>query len=474
MTVLALASHFHALLVASVRLRFENLDLIDDLSEAKEQAETASRAKSLLLANVGHELRTPLALILGPTRQLLSEAAINDHARRELETVERSAQALLKHVNDLLDVAKLDAGRMEIEPTRVDAVALVRRTASLFDIVAAERRIELSVDTPDALEIVADQTKIERVLLNLLSNAIKFTPRGGRVEVRSERVGEHARLTVRDTGVGIDPAALPHLFERFWQADSSPTRRQGGLGLGLAVVRHLVELHGGTVSAASEGKGAGATFTVTLPVLVADERALDMPSRTVEGAAADSARLRGVRVLVVDDDVDTCEIVGRVLESAGADVRTCLSADEALATMDRWLPDILVSDIAMPGEDGFTLIRKVRARTVEEGGGLAAVALSAYGRAEDRRKALAAGFHVHVGKPIEPDELVDVVARATQGAVPAQPRHRASRSCPGHRHAAGRARAARPCSPRRGRALPSRRRRPRRSPPPAYGGIPEP
>jgi len=224
------------------------------------------------------------------------------------------------------------------------------------------------------------------------------------------------RLTVADNGAGIEPAVLPRLFERFSQADSSITRAQGGLGLGLAVVRHLVELHGGTVGAASEGEGRGATFTVTLPLLPLPKSVDDPQPRTppdAEPGAGKTLRFPGLKALVVDDDQDTCKIVGTVLERAGAEVRTCLSASQALTVMDSWVPDVLVSDIAMPEEDGYTLIRKVRARRTEEGGRMAAVALTAYGRSEDRMKALSAGFQVHLGKPIEPSQLVRVVASVT-------------------------------------------------------------
>jgi signal transduction histidine kinase len=827
-TTLVLASMMRALFVDSLRLRFENLGLIADLSRAKDDAETASRAKSLLLANVSHELRTPLALILGPTRHLLRAGTGDADARRDLETVERNAQALLKHVTDLLDVAKLEAGRLEIDRSPVDITALVRRTVSLFDVVAAERRVALTVETPASLRLMADPTKLERVLLNLLSNAMKFVPDGGRVRVgvrvqgpdvvlavedngpgvpaasreviferfrrgdddttrrfggtglglaiakeiveghggrievgdgadggalfrvtlpagvpagvtavpldrgarealdevarqtvaelrrpsepaaamhgeggeglvlviednpdmsrflvdclavdhqvatafdgrqgvaqalalkpdviltdlwmplmagdalvreirghaelegipivvltakadddmrvqllrdgvldfltkpvtaeelrarvancvmlkrtrdvlqgalssqsrdvalmadelaaanrakdeflailshelrtpltpiltwssllrqghpelvargleviernarlqarlvedlldvsraitgklrlnvspiavgpviqaaidsvrpaaeakgvvleaglqpdpglvsgdpdrlqqvmwnllsnavkftaRGGRVAiglacveDHLRITVSDNGAGIEPAVLPRLFDRFWQADRSTTRAHGGLGLGLAVVRHLVELHGGTVRADSEGEGRGATFTVTLPMVsrrtsVADER---VPADEEHTAAP---TLQGLKVLVVDDDEDTCETISAVLATAGAEVRTCLSASQALTAMDVWVPDILVSDIAMPGEDGYTLIRKVRARTTEAGGGIIAVALTAYGRTEDRMQALSAGFQMHVGKPVEPNQLVRIVASLT-------------------------------------------------------------
>jgi CheY-like chemotaxis protein len=227
--------------------------------------------------------------------------------------------------------------------------------------------------------------------------------------VRLTHTGEHVRIAVSDDGAGIDAVLLPRLFERFWQADTSATRKQGGLGLGLAVVRHLVELHGGTVRVESEGEGRGATFTVTLPVLSHAKPADDPHRFPPSGALA----LRGLKVLVVDDDADTCELVEAILKRAGAEVRACLSAKDALSAMDSWLPDLLVSDIAMPGDDGYALIRKVRARKTEDGGGMVAVALTAYGQSEDRMKALSAGFQMHVRKPIEPSQLVSIVASVT-------------------------------------------------------------
>jgi CheY-like chemotaxis protein/anti-sigma regulatory factor (Ser/Thr protein kinase) len=259
--------------------------------------------------------------------------------------------------------------------------------------------------------VSGDPERLQQVVWNLVSNAVKFTPRGGRVAVRVTRTGHEVRLAVSDSGAGIERASLPRLFERFWQSDSSTTRTHGGLGLGLAVVRHLVELHGGTVHAESEGEGRGATFTITLPALAA-ARAGDesRPHQSAQRAATSAPRLEGLRLLVVDDDQDTCQIIGTVLEAEGAAVRTCLSASQALQGLETWVPNILESDIAMPGEDGYTLIRKIRARKAEAGGRMMAVALTAYGGDEDRMRALSAGFQMHLGKPIEPNQLVSAVA----------------------------------------------------------------
>jgi signal transduction histidine kinase len=383
-----------------------------DLATLADELAAASRAKDEFLAVLSHELRSPLTPILSWSSLLREghlDPATSTHA---LETIERSARLQARIVEDILDVSRAITGklRLNVRPITLDpviqaAIDAVRPAAEAKDI-ALEARVE-----PDGGVVSGDPQRLQQVVWNLLSNAIKFTPRGGRVAVHLAHTEDHVQVTVVDDGAGIDPASLPRLFDRFWQADSSITRAQGGLGLGLAVVRHLVELHGGTVRAESEGEGRGATFTVALPLLTLRRSAVDMqPGASPGEAAAKPLRFRGLKVLVVDDDQDTCEIVGAVLKRAGAEVRTCLSASQALDAIDTCVPDVLVSDIGMPDEDGYTLIRKVRARTKEEGGRVVAVALTAYGRSEDRLKALSAGFQVHVGKPIEPSQLVRVVA----------------------------------------------------------------
>jgi signal transduction histidine kinase len=377
-----------------------------DLATLADELAAANRAKDEFLAVLSHELRTPLTPILNWSH-LLREGRLDGPATaRAIEAIERNARLQVRIVGDLLDVSRVIAGKMRlnVQPVALDPVisAVVDSVRAAADAkgIALDARFD-----PEMCLVSGDPERLQQVVWNLVSNAIKFTPRGGRVEIRLARVGEHQHLTVHDDGCGINPALIPRLFERFWQADSSTTRAQGGLGLGLAVVRHLVELHGGTVRAESEGEGLGATLTVTLPVLSATK-----PIDVVAPRAPANRKILGLKVLVVDDEEDTCEIVGAVLQGAGAEVRTCLSATQALSAMDSWVPDILVSDIAMPGEDGYALIRKVRARRLEEGGRVPAVALSAYGRSEDRMKALLAGFQVHVGKPVEPGRLVSIVA----------------------------------------------------------------
>jgi signal transduction histidine kinase len=374
-----------------------------DLATLADQLAAANRAKDEFLAVLSHELRTPLTPILSWSFLLRSgqlDAAATRHA---LDTIERSAKLQVRIVEDLLDVSRAITGKLRLDLRPIALAPVVHAAMDAVQPAATAKGVVLEATLePDVGRILGDAERLQQVLWNLLSNAIKFTPRGGRVDVRLGRAGEQVRLAVADDGVGIRPAVLPRLFERFWQADASPARAQGGLGLGLAVVRHLVELHGGTVGAASEGEGRGATFVVTLPAL---------PPRTSADASPPAPPVaEELGVLVVDDDLDTCRVVEEVLQRAGADVRACLSASRALTIMESWLPDVLVSDIGMPDTDGYALIRAVRAREAEAGGRVLAVALTAYGSDEDRSKALAAGFQVHLGKPIEPRELVSVLA----------------------------------------------------------------
>lgn len=427
-STIALASGLRTLLVRSLRLHFENVanlvtltrtrDVLQgalssstrDVTTLADELAAANRSKDEFLAIVSHELRTPLTPILTWAallrRRNLDEAAVE----RGLQAIERNAKLQARIVEDLLDVSRAIGGKLRLDVCTL-ALAPVVQTALEALRPGAEAkgvRLEATLD-PTARCISGDAERLQQVVWNLVSNAVKFTPRGGRIAVDIRNDGDDVRLTVRDDGAGIPPAALPRLFDRFWQSDTSTTRTHGGLGLGLAVVRHLVELHGGTVRAESAGEGRGAIFTVTFPAL------LDVGARPSDAAVSDDrvaahgGRLRGLKMLVVDDDRDTCETIGTVLESEGAEVRTCLSASEALELLDAWVPDVMMSDIAMPGEDGYTLLRKIRARTADAGGRMLAVALTAYGGDDDRVRALSAGFHVHVGKPVEPQQLVRVV-----------------------------------------------------------------
>jgi len=390
-----------------------------DNARLYQQAQEANRIKDEFLATVSHELRTPLNAMIGWIYLLhtgkLDEAA----AARALETIRRNAYSQAQIVDDILDVSRIITGKLHLEARPVELHPVIEAALESVRPAAEAKAIQLQplLDSR-AGQVSGDPSRLQQVVWNLLSNAIKFTPRGGRVEVRLARVDSHLEIAVSDTGQGISPEFLPHVFERFRQADSSSTRAYGGLGLGLAIVRHLVELHGGTVHAESPGQGQGATFTVKLPLSplrssdygLRNETAADAQSATYNSP---SAILEGLRVLLVDDDANTLEILSAVLAECGAQLLTAASAAEALKSLPQWKPDILICDIGMPGEDGYSLISKVRALAPEFGGQLPAVALTAYARAEDRRRALQAGFQIHVPKPVEPAELVTVVASLT-------------------------------------------------------------
>ena len=385
---------------------------------ARRQAEEASRAKDVFLATVSHELRTPLTPILAWSRLLREGRLGAEKTTAGLAAVERSARAQARLIDDLLDVSRLAARDWRVALRPMELAPVVRTAVEVVRPAADAKGVVLETALPPlAVPVQGDPERLQQVVWNLVSNAVKFTPRGGRVRIALERVDDRARLTVRDTGEGISPEFLPYVFERFRQADSSGTRRHGGLGLGLAIVRGLVERHGGTVRAESAGTEQGAVFTVELPLLasVAEEAARVQPGRqvtTAEPDAAPGAPLGGLRVLVVDDDPDSNAVVSALLVSCGAEVQTAVSAPEALEVAGRWQPDVVVSDIAMPGEDGCTLLRQLRAR----GGPLGrvpAVALTAHAGMDDRRRVLAAGFQAHVVKPFDPAQLAAAVEDAT-------------------------------------------------------------
>jgi signal transduction histidine kinase/ActR/RegA family two-component response regulator len=381
---------------------------------ARVEAERADRAKDEFIATVSHELRTPLNAVLGWARLLRLGKLDPGTTARAVETIERSAQAQAQIVDDLLDVSRLVKGELRLDVRPVELVPIVEAAVDAVRPAANARGVSIvTMLVPRAGPVAGDPGRLQQVIWNLLSNAVKFTSQGGRIEARLEQEANEVVVRVRDTGAGIDAAFLPHVFERFRQADSSSTRLHGGLGLGLAIVRYLVEAHGGSVAAASDGPGRGATFTVRLPVTpVRTGRVPLAPDAgAVDAAARRFATLDRVRVLVVDDDPDTIEVVRQVLESAGAQVIAAASAREALAALSARPPDVLLSDLGMPGEDGYAFIRKVRSLDPARGGRVPAAALTAYTRSEDRREALLAGFQVYLPKPVEPAELTATVAR---------------------------------------------------------------
>ncbi|HKY06184.1 MAG TPA: ATP-binding protein, partial [Blastocatellia bacterium] len=368
----------------------------------------------------------PLNAMLGWLTMLRGGKASADMFARGLDTIERNAKSQAKLIEDLLDVSRIITGKLRLDVQPIELRSVIQAAADVVRPAAdaKEIRLQLSFD-PNAGPVSGDSQRLQQIVWNLLSNAVKFTPRGGRVQVRLERIGSHVLISVSDTGQGISPEFMPHLFERFRQADSSYTRRHGGLGLGLAIVRHLAELHGGTVLAQSAGEGQGAVFTVHLPILNAQESSLseaDLPALSHAASSvtvsADPTPLDGLRLVLVEDEPDAREVVKIMLEQYGAAVTVAASATEGLQLLEQIQPDVLISDIEMREEDGYSLIRRVRA--LEGGqGATPAIALTAHARAEDRLRALAAGFNAHVAKPVELVELTRViasVARRRRGA----------------------------------------------------------
>jgi signal transduction histidine kinase/CheY-like chemotaxis protein len=383
-------------------------------------AQEASRLKDEFLATVSHELRTPLTAILGWAHMLRTGQFDRQNVPGVYETIERNARAQAQLIDDLLDVSRIITGKLRIDIRTVAPDSFVESAIEAVRPGADSKgvRVQKIIDT-GLTAISGDPVRLQQVVWNLLSNAVKFTPRGGLVQVRLERVNSHVEITVSDTGQGISPEFLPHVFDRFRQADQRITRQHGGLGLGLAIVRHLVELHGGTVRADSEGVGRGSSFTVMLPVapvlLDADADA-DARSAARETLPAYDGpdRLDGVRILLVDDERDTLEMLKVGLNFSGAEVALAGSASEALETLAAFAPDVLISDIGMPEVDGYELMRKIRALPAEKGGRVPAVALTAYARTEDRLQALRAGYQMHVPKPVELAELVAVISSLAQ------------------------------------------------------------
>lgn len=391
---------------------------ITDQVRARREAEEANRVKDEFLATLSHELRTPLTSILGWTNMLASGGLQGDAAAQALGTINRNARAQVQMIDDLLDIGRIITGKLRLDVREVDLPSVVIGALDTLRPAAEAKNIKLqTLLDPHAGPISGDPDRLQQVVWNLVSNAIKFTPKGGRVQVRVERINSHVEIVVSDTGRGIAPEFLPHVFDRFRQADQTTTRAVGGLGLGLAIVRQLVELHGGTVGVDSPGAGKGTTFAIGLPL--AAVRATNTHAKQIErvhptahtGKVLDCPpEITGLRVLIVDDEPDTREMLAYVLTNCGAQVLTASSAAEGLEALRRERPDVLVSDIGMPEEDGYSFIAEVRKLAKEEGGDTAAVALTVYARAEDRVRAFRSGFQIHIPKPVEPAELVSVVA----------------------------------------------------------------
>jgi PAS domain S-box-containing protein len=401
---------------ATERKRAEEARLraLDAERAARTQAETANRAKDEFLAVLSHELRTPLSAVYGWARMLQAGQIRGDQSARALDAIVRNASVQVQLIDDLLDVSRIISGKMQLDTGPVDLRAVVEAALDAVRPAAAAKEIELrSAVDPGVGPIRGDAGRLQQVVWNLLSNAVKFTPNRGRVEVELRQADGAVEVVVADSGQGIPADVLPFVFDRFRQGDSSSTRTHGGLGLGLALAKHLVELHGGDIAARSSGAGQGAIFTVRLPA------GSGAPAGGGEGAdvlaaappaPARGERLDGLRVLVVDDAPEALDLAAAILTGAGADVRRALSAPEAFQVFEHWRPDVLVSDIEMPGEDGYSLIRRIRAREGAKGGSIPAVALSAYGRPHDRMQSLTAGYTVHVAKPVDPVQLTAIIA----------------------------------------------------------------
>ena len=402
---------FAEAVVSQVAVAGDNARLYVAAEAAREAAEAANSAKDQFLSTLSHELRTPLNAVYGWATMLERGQLGAEQAQRALQIILRNVNAQVRLIDDLLDLSRVASGKLRLAVQPVDLQRVVEEALDGIRPAAAAKNIRLQpVLASPGGPVSGDPDRLQQVVWNLLSNAVKFTPKGGRVQIQLQRVSSHVELLVSDTGQGIQPDLLPYVFDRLRQGDSSSTRSHGGLGLGLALVRHFVELHGGIVFAESPGEGRGATFVVKLPLMTARpaELAAERTPPTFQRASAQS--LAGLRILVVDDDPTAVDLNREILSQAGAEVRGCTSGTDALQVLQEWRPAVLVSDIEMPGLDGYTLLRQIRALNPDQGGKTPAVALSAYDRPEDRVRSLRAGFNFHVSKPVEPDELTAIVA----------------------------------------------------------------
>lgn len=393
------------------RLEALRLQLLESERHARAEAEQASRLKDQFLATLSHELRTPLNSILGWT-QLLRRPAAGADLERGLSVIERNAHVQVQLIEDLLDMSRIISGKLRFEVMPVDLSEVIRAAIEAVQPTAADKEIKIQTALdPNAGSVQGDPARLQQIVWNLLSNALKFTPARGAVQVTLERSNSHVQIIVADTGIGIAPEFLPHLFERFRQADGSTARQFGGLGLGLALVKNLVEAHGGTVRAESAGEHQGATFIVELPVSFARAQSVTLTGeKSATPALVAAGLIKGIKVLVVDDDADGRDVIRRVLEEHGAIVIMAASAAEGLQQLRQERPQVILSDIGMPQQDGYEFIQSVRRLPLDAGGDTPAAALTAFARSQDRQQALLAGYHSHVPKPFEPGEILAVVA----------------------------------------------------------------
>jgi PAS domain S-box-containing protein len=423
-------AHFLRDVTEKHRIATEREQLLDSERAARNEAERASRTKDEFLATLSHELRTPLNAVIGWTQVLRRTPGLPPDATNALNVIDRNARAQAQIIADLLDMSSIISGKVRLDVQRLDMASIIEATVETVRPTAQAKGVRLkSVLDPKAGPVRGDPNRLQQVLWNLLTNAVKFTPKDGLVTVSLARVNSHLEIEVADSGEGIDPTFLPHVFDRFRQADASTIRRHGGLGLGLSIVKQLVELHAGSITAKSPGPALGSSFRVSLPLMAANDP-IDSPSQQALAETQTQAwpvdgfcdtDLSGMTVLVVDDELDARSLIQRLLQDCKADVITAASVAEALEIIVGETPDVIVSDIGMPGEDGYGLIRRVRA--LKNGkSGIPAIALTAYARIEDRVKAINAGFQLHLSKPVEPVELVamvnSLVKRPAAGPLP--------------------------------------------------------
>ncbi len=388
-------------------LAIDNAQLYWVAQRDRTKAESANRVKDEFLAVLSHELRSPLNPILGWTKMLRSKRLDAVKTDQALETIERNVKLQAQLIEDLLDVSRILQGKMTLNVAPVNLVATIAAALETVRLAADAKSIQIKTNfNPVSGTVSGDMNRLQQVIWNLLSNAVKFTPSGGRVEIQLKQVGMYAQIQVKDTGKGINPEFLPHVFEYFRQEDGTTTRQFGGLGLGLAIVRHFTELHGGTVEASSPGLNLGATFTVRLPLNVTEQQ---LPSDDSDLETV--ADLAGIRILVVDDDADIRELSAFILTQAGAQVTTAASAVQALVLLNQSVPDLLLCDIGMPEMDGYALIRQIRKWSHKQGGTLPAIALTAYAGEINQQQALAAGFQMHIPKPVEPEMLMQAIVQ---------------------------------------------------------------
>jgi PAS domain S-box-containing protein len=390
-------------------------EALSDARNARSQAELASRMKDEFLATISHELRTPLTAIVGWVRMLRSKSLPPERVDQALEVIDRNVRSQAQLIEDLLDISRITMGKLRLDVRAVQPTSVINSAVESLTVAAEARRLRIqTVLDSHAGPISGDFERLQQVVWNLLSNAIKFTPKGGRVQVVLERVNSHIEIRVSDNGKGIKPEFLPFVFDRFSQGEGPITRQHGGLGMGLAISKAIIELHGGNITVHSDGEGKGTTFTVTIPVMPVSKETVPVervhPRAWTEISVDCPPEISGLKVLVVDDDSDTCEMIRTVLEQCGGVVMTAMDADTALDAFRSWKPVVLISDIGLPEVDGYELVRRIREEEKASGLRTPAVALTAFARIEDRVKALAAGYQMHVAKPVEPGELLTIVA----------------------------------------------------------------